>query len=88
MRDKFALLHAVGCRAVLEEAQDSSRSCRNRMYSGTLLGRAAKQGESPVHDIQPAAWVRNLSTAGHEESCWNLGGPPSKAKHTIATDSE
>ena len=25
---------------------------------------------------------------GHEKSCWNPGGPPSKAKYVIATDSE
>ena len=29
-----------------------------------------------------------LSTVGHEKSCGNLGGPPSKAKYVIATDSE
>ena len=28
------------------------------------------------------------STAGHVKSCRNLGGPPSKAKHSLATDSE
>ena len=31
--------------------------------------------------------VRYLSTVGHGKSCRNLGGPPSKAKDVIATDS-
>ena len=29
-----------------------------------------------------------LSRAGHVKPCLNLGGPPSKAKYVIATDSE
>jgi hypothetical protein len=29
-----------------------------------------------------------LSTTGHEKSCRNLGGPPSKAQYDLATDSE
>ena len=29
-----------------------------------------------------------LSTTGHEKSCGNLGGPPSKAKYSPVTDSE
>jgi len=28
------------------------------------------------------------STAGHEKSCGNLGGPSSKAKYFLSTDSE
>ena len=28
------------------------------------------------------------SSAGHEKSCVNLGGPPSKAKYYLVTDSE
>ena len=61
---------------------------KNGKYSGTLLERATRVGESPVHEMLLTAWVRNLSRAGHEKSCLNLGGPPSKAKYTIATDSE
>ncbi len=51
------------------------------------LGRATEEGESPVCENEMALYVY-LSTAGHEKSCWNLGGPPSKAKYEIATDSE
>ncbi len=58
------------------------------VYRGRLLGRAAEEGESPVPEMDWTPCVRNLSTVGHEEPCWNLGGPPSKAKDVIATDSE
>ena len=59
----------------------------NQFVSGRSLGRAAEEGESPVCENK-LALERYLSTAGHEKSCWNLGGPPSKAKYEIATDSE
>jgi hypothetical protein len=55
--------------------------------SGTVLGRPAEEGESPVCEI-PMTPIAYLSTAGHEKPCWNLGGPPSKAKYETATDSE
>jgi len=57
------------------------------MCSGTLLGRATEEGESPVHETQPAALARYPSTAGHGKSCRKLGRPRSKAKYVIATDS-
>ena len=60
---------------------------RNQFVSGTLLGSATGEGESPVCDNE-LTLDAYLSTAGHEESCRNLGGPPSKAKYEIATDSE
>jgi hypothetical protein len=66
----------------------SPRRVTNRLCSGTPLGRATGGGESPVHETQAALCVRNLSTVGHEKSCGNLGGPPSKAKYGAATDSE
>ena len=53
-----------------------------------ILGRSAREGESPVNETVEAVWITNLSKTGHEESCLNLGGPPSKAKYEIATDSE
>ena len=53
---------------------------RNHDPSGTLLERATTGGESPVHERVVAPWDGYLSTVGHEKSCWNLGGPPSKAK--------
>jgi len=30
----------------------------------------------------------NLSKAGHVKSCLNMGGPPSKPKYYLSTDSE
>ena len=65
-----------------------TRHVRNPMYRRMFLGRAAKEGESPVIKIHWTWWIHYLSTAGHEKSCRNLGGPPSKAKYEIATDSE
>ena len=31
---------------------------------------------------------RDLSRAGHVKSCLNMGGPPSKPKYSLVTDSE
>jgi hypothetical protein len=53
-----------------------------------LLGRATGEGESPVHEMREVSLAKNLSTVGHEKSRGNLGGPPSKAKYVVATDSE
>eukprot|EP00831_Metopus_contortus_P076393 TRINITY_DN704_c0_g1_i4.p3 TRINITY_DN704_c0_g1~~TRINITY_DN704_c0_g1_i4.p3 ORF type:complete len:118 (+),score=34.09 TRINITY_DN704_c0_g1_i4:2-355(+) len=43
--------------------------------------------ENPVVKNKYTNWMHFLSTAGHEKSCRNLGGPPSKAKYSAATDS-
>jgi hypothetical protein len=60
---------------------------RNHFVSGMSLGRATEEGESPVCENEMTLrWY--LSTAEHEKFCWNPGGPPSKAKYEIATDSE
>ena len=32
--------------------------------------------------------IKSVSSTGHVKSCVNLGGPPSKAKYYLATDSE
>ena len=58
----------------------------NRLYSGTTLGRSAIEGESPVGEVEEAPDA-TLSRTGHEQSCLKQGGPPSKAKYEIATDS-
>ncbi len=51
------------------------------------MGRPAIEGESPVHEsgVMP---VSIRSTAGHGKSCGNEGGPPSKPKYYLMTDSE
>ena len=64
------------------------RGVRNLSCSGRLLGRATGEGESPVHETAGALWGQLLSTVGHEKSCGKQGGPPSKAKYVVATDSE
>jgi hypothetical protein len=51
------------------------------------LERTAKEGDSPVFEIRRGP--RSIpSTAGHVQSRGNPGGPPSKAKYVLATDSE
>jgi hypothetical protein len=53
--------------------------------SGMVLERPAIEGDSPVHE---RAHEMKLSRAGHVKSCLNMGGPSSKAKYDLPTDSE
>ena len=51
------------------------------------MERPAIEGESPVNENGDSPeW--HPSTAGHEKSGGNLGGPSSKAKYVQVTDSE
>ena len=52
-----------------------------------MLGSMVIESESLVSEmkIYPASI---LSRTGHEKPCLNLGGPPSKAKYSLLTDSE
>ena len=43
------------------------------------------EGDSPVHD---GSIVVKSSRAGHVKPCLNIGGPSSKAKYYLPTDSE
>jgi hypothetical protein len=52
-----------------------------------VLERPAIAGNSPVSEI-PISPRRILSTAGHVKPRRNPEGPPSKAKYSLATDSE
>ena len=45
------------------------------------MGRQTEEGDSPVGEMYKTSWYVSPSTPGHEESWWNQGGPPSKAKH-------
>jgi hypothetical protein len=48
------------------------------------LESAAIAGDSPVCvNVE-----RSLSKAGHVKPCLNMGGPPSKPKYSLVTDSE
>ena len=51
------------------------------------LGRPAGEGEGPVREASSRCLAPCLSTPGHEESWRKLGGPPSKAEYSAATDS-
>lgn len=51
------------------------------------LGRLTEEGESPVHEPKDRH-DEAPSSVGHEKSCVNLGGPPSKAKYYLLTDRE
>ncbi len=57
-------------------------------HSGRTLERATVEGDSPVREMVRSRWREFPSTTGHEKSRGNLGGPPSKAKYSLATDSE
>ena len=46
------------------------------------------EGETPVREIVRSLWTLSLSTLGHEKSRGKLGGPSSKAKYYLTTDSE
>ena len=58
-----------------------------RRDSGTRLERRTGGGESPVREILVGRLVRYPSRPGHEESRLNQGGPSSKAKYELVTDS-
>ena len=48
------------------------------------MERPAIAGDSPVR----VKLAEDSSRAGHVQSCLNMGGPPSKPKYSLATDSE
>ena len=51
------------------------------------MGRLTTECDSHVREILTQL-ISILSTAGHEESRGNTGGPPSKPKYYLMTDSE
>src|SRR5688572_25780205 len=59
----------------------------DRKHSGTRLERRTGEGESPVCETQSRELTRYPSRPGHEKSRLNLGGPSSKAKYELMTDS-
>src|SRR5205085_8129104 len=70
----------------------TARWCRHGVtkpaVSRRFLERTATEGNSPVGESRPASEAVFPSNAWHVESRVNLGGPPPKAKHSLATDSE
>jgi transposase len=51
------------------------------------MERPAREGDSPVSKKTLTRWAKVLSTTGLEKPCGNPGGPPSKAKYYLMTDS-
>ena len=51
------------------------------------MGKSARVGESPL-DVEILEPSGILSTIGHVESDGKTGGPPSKPKYYLMTDSE
>ena len=49
------------------------------------MGKPTEEGDSPVGERN---YEMNVSRAGHEKPCLNIGGPSSKAKYSLPTDSE
>ena len=56
-------------------------------FSRNVLGKHTIEGESPVYEKR-AEVSRIQSSARHEKSRMNNGGPPPKAKYYLMTDSE
>ncbi len=54
------------------------------LHNWNLLESWASVGDSPVQVNR----IEDLSRAGHVQSCLNMGGPPSKPKYSLPTDSE
>ena len=50
------------------------------------MERPTIDGDSPVHEI--FLNLARTSTTGHVKPCGNMGGPSSKAKYYLMTDSE
>ncbi len=65
-----------------------NREVKKQHSNRKVLERPTKEGDSPVDERMLPSWIEFPSTAGHGESCGNLGGPPPKAKYSLVTDSE
>ena len=80
-------LHIWGRGDQLDAVPVASESYKSDRYLNGLE-RPTIEGDSPVRQIYRTFWVDYPSTAGHEKSCGNSGGPSPKAKYSLVTDSE
>jgi hypothetical protein len=64
-------------------ASESGAGQRLSIRKPNRLENLARMGESPVGVVDAGY----LSRAGHVKPCLNVGGPPSKPKYSLATDS-
>ena len=55
-------------------------------FTGKVLERPAREGESPVGESE-CEMSRIRSTTRHVKPCGKAGGPPPKAKYYLVTDS-
>ena len=62
------------------------RGKEKALYRNTV-GKPGRRGSKP-RSLNEADLICIRSSAGHEESCMKSGGPPSKAKYDLVTDSE
>ena len=67
---------------VVASESGTGQWCAHRKQNG--LERPAIAGDSPVC----VEICGSLSRAGHVKPCLNVGGPPSKPKYSLVTDSE
>ena len=77
----------IGVVGVDRAGSQTGRGVTNRHHSRSALESATTEGDSPVGEMMTALWICYPSTTGHVKSCGNLGGPPSKAKYSLVTDS-
>jgi len=75
-----------GCRSIVFDPAVEAEVTKSDA-SETGLERPAIESDSLVRDSIPI-FCDVLSTTGHEKPCGNLGGPSSKAKYSLVTDSE
>ena len=64
------------------------REVKNLIHSSINLERLTREGDSPVSKMDQTSLINNPITTGHEESSGKQGGPSSKAKYFLVTDSE
>ena len=55
---------------------------------GSLWERAPQKVRALYPTERAGSEISSLSTTGHGKSCGKQGGPPSKAKYSLATDRE
>ena len=60
----------------------------SRGVMGSCWEAAPERVRAPYQTATTGSELCSLSTTGHGKSCGKQGGPPSKAKYSLATDRE
>ena len=66
----------------------TDQEVKNLHHSRSVLESSTIEGDSPVDEMVADFFIVFPSTTGHVKPCGNLGGPSSKAKYYLPTDSE